>query len=57
MSETVVWGLGSILVTLIIGVPAYFAVKNAYTNRQSQRVDRGGIGYQAGRDMRVDREP
>ena len=42
-----------IIITLIVGLPAYFVVKNRTTNKQSQTVGKRGTGNQAGRDINI----
>jgi len=51
------WELAGILITLIVGIPAYFAAKRVRTNRQSQKLGAGSTGYQAGRDIKIDQKP
>jgi len=46
------WAIAGIIVTLVIGVPAYFTTKKVRSNRQTQKVSGGGSGYQAGRDIK-----
>lgn len=45
-----------ILVTVVLGGLAFLAAKNVWSNRQTQNVDRGGSGIQAGRDVHVERD-
>lgn len=47
------WGIAGILATVIIGIPAYFVAKTIRSNRQSQKIGSGGVGFQAGRDNNV----
>lgn len=47
------WAALGILVTLIIGIPAFFAAKSIKKNRQSQRVGKSGTGYQAGGNISI----
>jgi hypothetical protein len=47
------WAIVGILVTLIVGIPAFFAAKKVRSNRQHQHISGGGKGYQAGRDLKI----
>lgn len=43
--------IAGIIITLIVGIPAYFVVKTR--NSQSQKVGRRGKANQAGRDINI----
>jgi heme/copper-type cytochrome/quinol oxidase subunit 2 len=45
--------IAGIVITLLVGIPAYFVVKNRKTNRQSQNVGKNASGNQAGRDINI----
>lgn len=47
------WGIIGLLVTLGIGVPAFFVAKSVRSNKQKQTVDGGGSAYQAGGDINI----
>lgn len=51
--STEVWGIAGIIITIIVGIPAYFGVKNLRSKRQIQKVSPHGVGYQAGRDNNI----
>jgi len=51
------WGIAGIIVTLIVGIPALIVAKKVRNNRQNQTVGKGGTGYQAGRDIKINEKP
>jgi len=53
--STEAWAVTGILVSLIVGIPAFFIAKKSRSNRQQQDVRSGGRGYQSGRDMNIDK--
>lgn len=53
MSAEMLGWLG-IALTVIFGVAAFFFARNVRRKTQNQKIDRGGIGYQAGGDIKLD---
>lgn len=51
------WAIVGILVTILIGLPAYFVAKKVRSNRQNQKVSGDGTGLQAGRDIKYVERP
>lgn len=49
------WGVAGIVIAILLAIPAYFMTKSIRKNRQSQKVERDGTGYQAGRDIRIEK--
>lgn len=49
------WAMAGILISLILGVPAYFVAKSIHKNNQSQSVGDNSHAIQAGRDVRTDK--
>lgn len=47
------WAMAGILVTLLVGLPAFFVAKTVRKNKQSQHIRESGTGYQAGRDIKI----
>lgn len=47
------WAMVGILVTLLVGLPAFFIAKTVRKNKQSQNIRENGTGYQAGRDIKI----
>lgn len=52
MSAELVGWLGLVF-TVVFGVAAFFGVKNLRKNHQTQKIDRGSKGFQAGRDINI----
>jgi hypothetical protein len=42
------WAMAGIIVTVILGVSAFFVARSIRKNRQSQNLSNGSTGYQAG---------
>jgi hypothetical protein len=42
-----------VVVTVVLGVAALFLAKRVKTNRQTQKVGKGGTGIQSGRDTKL----
>ena len=57
MSSDTQFFIASTIIALLLAVPTFLGAKYVWRNRQSQKVDRGGIGYQAGGDIKVDHKP
>lgn len=47
----------SIVIGVILAVGGFLFAKNVRSKKQVQKVDRDGIGYQAGRDINLDKKP
>lgn len=57
MSNDTLFFVAGTVIAILLAIPAFFAAKYVLTNRQSQKVDGGGTGYQAGGDIKINEKP
>ena len=57
MSNDALYFVAGTVIAILLAIPGFFAAKYVLTNRQSQKVDGGGTGYQAGGNIKIDHKP